>query len=341
MQQLLYMKKVDYLILGQGFAGTAMAFTLEEHNLSYHIIADSSEAGASKRAVGLVNPITGRRMAKTWLYEELFPLANSFYASVYKLVMGKVGSFLQPLQILKALHSVEEMNYLSGKSGWEGYSDLFSILPKEQTAHIPEIFDRVTGWASINSGGRLNPDLYLSSTLNWLTEREKITNERFNPTLLNQKNGYWTYGNIQSKFVVSCLGFGCHWAKAHLLPLKGQAIMISGLSIPEEFVLKTEKFFIPLPNGQVLAGSTYEKVFDHSEPDQQGINEILADVQQSQKEGIKVVSSWAGIRPTTHNRRPLIFEDGSGVWICNGLGSKGVTLAPWAARAVLQNTIDS
>jgi len=51
-----------------------------------------------------------------------------------------------------------------------------------------------------------------------------------------------------------------------------------------------------------------------------------------------VVDHWAGIRPASSDRRPLIgvHPKHKSVMIFNGMGSKGVMLAPYFARQLIK-----
>ena len=69
---------VDYLIVGQGIAGTVLSYTLLEKGKTALVIDKNQAQTSSKVATGICNPITGRRWAKTWQGDKLFP----FFASL-------------------------------------------------------------------------------------------------------------------------------------------------------------------------------------------------------------------------------------------------------------------
>jgi glycine oxidase len=70
------------LIVGQGLAGTLLAWALERAGRSF-VIADAGHAmAASRAAAGIINPITGRRLVKSWRIDELLPLARSAYCEM-------------------------------------------------------------------------------------------------------------------------------------------------------------------------------------------------------------------------------------------------------------------
>ncbi|MSU51811.1 MAG: FAD-binding oxidoreductase [Opitutaceae bacterium] len=68
------------VIVGQGLAGTLLAWELERNGVDFAIIdAGSSWGKASAVATGIINPITGQRLVKSWRVDELLPLARAAY----------------------------------------------------------------------------------------------------------------------------------------------------------------------------------------------------------------------------------------------------------------------
>jgi len=77
------MRYFDTIIVGQGFAGTALAWQLEfAGRQSYLVIDREPPVTASRIAAGLITPITGQRLVKTEHYEERFREAEAFYRRV-------------------------------------------------------------------------------------------------------------------------------------------------------------------------------------------------------------------------------------------------------------------
>ena len=70
---------VEVLIIGQGICGTFLSWYLQKAGISFIIIDESKPDTASKAASGLINPVTGRRMVKTWMIDELLPFVWEAY----------------------------------------------------------------------------------------------------------------------------------------------------------------------------------------------------------------------------------------------------------------------
>ena len=67
--------QVDYLIIGQGICGTMLSWFLHKEGKTFLIIDDNNENASSKIAAGIINPVTGRRYAYTWMIDEVMTFA--------------------------------------------------------------------------------------------------------------------------------------------------------------------------------------------------------------------------------------------------------------------------
>ena len=322
---------IDFLILGQGFSGCAMAFELEKIGKSYLIIDNPIAASSSKAAVGLVNPVTGRRMAKTWNWDEIYPIVTTFYKNVYETIFEKPGTFLTPKPIFKALFSVEETNFLTAKSAGKGFENLIETFSFDKK-RFPPIFQGTKAWTEIKTGGRLDPLFYLNSCTDYFKKQNRILFEAIGKNSFQKNQNGWKYADIQVGNIISCLGLSCPWIGSDFWPNKGQVFEVEGFPKWGDEVLKTDVFIVPLQNGKYLIGSTYEREFEHLEPDQEGWLAISKDVNPEFLVELKIIRSWAGLRPTNQERRPVISKLADHLFAINGLGTKGVSLAPYAAE---------
>ena len=73
--------QVNFLLVGQGLCGTWLSYYLEKAGQSFVVIDESKPLTASKAASGIINPVTGRRIVKTWMIDDLMPNAWDAYQS--------------------------------------------------------------------------------------------------------------------------------------------------------------------------------------------------------------------------------------------------------------------
>ena len=74
----------DYIIVGQGIAGTVLAQTLLKQGKSVIIIDKKELSKASKIAAGLYNPVVFKRLVKSWMADDLVPFMDTFYTDAEK-----------------------------------------------------------------------------------------------------------------------------------------------------------------------------------------------------------------------------------------------------------------
>ena len=78
--------QIDYLLVGQGICGTFLSYYLKKENLSFIVFDKNIPITPSKVSAGIINPITGRRMAKVWMAEQILSFAHEAY--------NEIGNFL-------------------------------------------------------------------------------------------------------------------------------------------------------------------------------------------------------------------------------------------------------
>src|SRR5690606_31088618 len=105
---------VDFLLVGQGIGGTALAYRLMALGKRVYVVDQAQQNNSSRIAAGLYNPITGRKMVKSWLADQLFPEIQPFYTSLEKLLGAKLRHDM-PLYRLSL--SIEVQDEMIGKSG--------------------------------------------------------------------------------------------------------------------------------------------------------------------------------------------------------------------------------
>ena len=82
--------RAEILIAGQGVAGTLLGWELEQAGVPFLIRDPGHETAATAAAAGIINPVTGRRLVKTWRFDELHPMA----AAMWRELGGALGERL-------------------------------------------------------------------------------------------------------------------------------------------------------------------------------------------------------------------------------------------------------
>ena len=94
----------DYIIVGQGLAGTLLAHKLIEEKKRVLIINTNLPAMSSKVAAGIINPVAVKRCIKSWNIDLFLPYAIQYY----KQLEQKLSSnFLKISPIYRLFSSLE------------------------------------------------------------------------------------------------------------------------------------------------------------------------------------------------------------------------------------------
>ena len=322
------------LIAGQGIAGSILALQFLQAGLDVHLACHAPERASSAIAAGVMNPVTGKRYAKSWRYDAFFPEAVHFYEKIAALAGQPVW---YPLPIIRQLGSPLESNewnlraaraemseYMSTRTDaadWEG-----RVVPAEM-------------YGVLQQAGRTDFEVVIQYT-NDLFQKEgrliahEITTDAV-PELLRQ------YERI-----IFCEGFGgvsnTFFPEIQWQPAKGDRLLIEIPDCPPiGYMFKKQIMVVPLKDNIFWAGANY--LWDNLDeiPTAAGHQFIENELNTSLTIPFKIIDHKAAVRPVTKDRRPVMgwSSIAPAVGIFNGLGSKGALLAPFLASQFLQSVL--
>jgi len=321
----------DYIIVGQGLAGTVLGLTLLKKGKSVLFVNDESRESASAVSAGIFNPITGKRMVKTWKAEQLFPFLLSFYKEVESFL--KI-SIVREIPIYKPFSSTFEQNEWMRKSHEQHYDSFIDTNPGEKP-YTSSIINPAGGFETKQSGTIDVPAMIIAFRA-YLIEKRIYINAPFpiSPALENEME----MNTFKAKKIIFCEGaFAAQNALFSWLPfspVKGEILEIEIENFTPEAILNKNGFLLPMKNKKFLVGSTYEKEYTDDKPSEKGAEKIKENLNSFFKLPYIKVGQKAGIRPATRDRRPIIgmHPEQATIGIFNGLGTKGVSLAPFFAQ---------
>jgi glycine/D-amino acid oxidase-like deaminating enzyme len=328
------MTDVRYIIVGKGIAGTVLAHTFLKNKISFSIIDDPSLSQASKIAAGLYNPVVFKRLVKSWKTEELLPFMDAFYTDAEQLLNEQ---FYFKKSILKLFTEEQEKILWAKKSNEE----IGKYLNKEINETFGEdIIYNTNGAAEVLQGGNLQIALFIEASKIFFKKKNLLTEEKFNynELIITEKNV--TYKNTTASKIIFCEGYKTlenpyfKWLPFKLT--KGEVITIHAPLLRQtEKVINKGVFILPIGNDNYKVGATYEWADLSELPTEKGKTELTDKLKKVLKIPFEIVNHQAGIRPTVNDRRPLIglHPQHPALGVFNGLGTKGVMLAPYFAQA--------
>ncbi|MGB1041240.1 MAG: NAD(P)/FAD-dependent oxidoreductase, partial [Flavobacteriales bacterium] len=119
-----------------------------------------------------------------------------------------------------------------------------------------------------------------------------------------------------------------------LVPTKGELMTIKAEGLEVDKILNKGFFCLPLGNNLFRVGATYNWKNLTYETSEEGEKDLITKIESLLTCDYKIIDHKAGIRPTVRDRRPLIgvHREYEKIGLFNGLGTKGVLIAPWLAN---------
>ena len=325
---------LDYLIVGGGLSGLSLAHLLEERGLSFWLISDR-EQGATGVAGGLYNPVILKRFTLAYKAEEQMDGVDPFYQAIESRLQTAVD---QKLQVHRIFHSVEEQNNWFEASDRPGLS---RFLSPHIEANTNSGIEAPHGLGRVLETGRVDSAALQQSYLNYLQAKGWLIEEYTNYRSFKHTRAGVSYKDLKARHVVFAEGYGLKKNPFFdYLPLtgtKGELLTIRCPDLGEHRVIKAGVFIIPLGNDFYKVGATYKWKDKTNLPTPESREELLEKLGVFLKLDFEVVDHHAGVRPTVTDRRPLVGQhpEYTHFWILNGMGSRGVMTAPYAARHLL------
>lgn len=331
----------DFIIVGQGIAGSMLSWFLLQSNQRVLVIDEFNPASASKVASGVTNPITGRRFVKSWLSDELLPFARQTYRDL-ELVLGE--SFFTHSTIVKLFDSVKSQNDWSTRCASPGY---LPYLKNEQIVYLDaEKVKNEFGGFEIEGGSRLDTEKFLPAYRSYLQDKNLLLETKFDFDKLIIADSGVNYEGNKAQKIIFCEGanalFNPYFKFLPFQLAKGECLIIEIENFYSDRIINGEVFVMPMPlKNHYYIGATHEWHFDDDQPSAKGRHELLGNLSTVLKAQFTVVEQKAAIRPTVKDRRPFIgfHPEFSSVGIFNGMGTKGISLAPYFAHQFAENLL--
>lgn len=320
-------------ILGQGLAGTALAFRFEEAQIPFKIIDDGFKSSSSMVAAGLWNPIVFRRINASYLVDELLAEQVKFYLSLEE----KLGvDFYCPLPLARVHKTKWEYDTWFEKKGLPKYRDyLTDTIPSWEDEKYTEMPHKAH---LVNRAGHLETRVYLQAAQAYFLKsnillKADVTLPDTEQELLNSSISGMSFDQI-----IDCRGYTSAYSKWwDYLPFgltKGETLTVECPGLDLEYIYNSGFFILPLGNNRYRVGATFD--WDNPKPETtDAAKELLAGhFSKAVRLPFKIVDQQAGVRPTVQDRRPLIGRHPavSNLFLFNGMGAKGVMMTPYFSK---------
>lgn len=304
----------DYIIIGQGIAGTMLSWFLQKAGQQVLVYDDAQPNSASRVAAGIINPVSGRKFETAWLYDTIFPFAENTYHEMETAL--DITCFHERL--------------------------IQNIWPSAQMERAFEEAMKTNPYL-VEPAFVKGANIQLNALLPAWRKKLNIKEERFSAGEVNITATGIEYHGIKAKAVIFCEGAHSpanpYWKKLKFLPNKGEALIIKAPGLKTSNIIKKGNItIVPMEEDLYWAGATFSWDYTDALPSEAARATLKAALETIPHE---VTDHIAAIRPSGPDRRPLVgmHPHQPYIGIFNGMGSKGCSLAPWSAHQFTQHLL--
>lgn len=314
----------DALILGRGIAGAVLAETLLQRGLRVHVFDNKRLGNASMAAAGVVNPVVLKRDVPSWRAAELLPVAQAFYTVMEE----RYGAhFWHPIELVKLLPSEREA------AQWQRAMQDPATAPfidqRQQAGldaaplHVPH------GHGTVHASAWLDVPAMLEAQRGHLLRTGSLTETDISEADIERSESGVRIASCSAPLLVRCTGPFA--SLPGLVPVKGEGLTLRLPGLRTSRMLHRAVFLLPVGEERYRVGATFKWDAVWDGPTAEARTWLLDKLRLMTPVQPEVGEQWVGVRPTSADRRPIMGRTTEHEAVLNGLGARGVLLAPWCA----------
>jgi glycine/D-amino acid oxidase-like deaminating enzyme len=334
-------KKVDFLIVGQGIAGSVLAHRLISAGQRVFVIDRNKKSTSSRIAAGMINPVTGRKYVKSWMIEPLLEEAKKYYMCFEEEFNVEVMKEIEILRILK--DDLEEERWLL-RSGDHGYDQFLSEDQNQEG--VAEVFNKELPHGMVQGGMQIHFPKLMEKVRGLLLPIDAYLDEEFDFQTLEVNDANCQYRHIETSHIVFCEGIRMKqnpfFQNLPMFVNKGEILKLRSDDYPTDVVAKRKHFTIPLEDGDIWFGALNSWVDEEELPSEAARITLEKELKDHYKIDFQIVDHLSAFRPAVKDRRPLLgtHPEHKRIHLFNGLGTKGASLAPYFSKVMVAYLLD-
>ena len=311
------MATADVTVMGAGVFGLSVAYACARRGAVVRVIDPAGvAAGASGGLVGALAPHVPENWndKKAFQFDSLI-MAEPFWAEVAALTGANVGyarsGRLQPLADARAVE-----------------------LARARAASAADLWQGKAVWEVVEAGGAawMPPSptgLVVHDTLSALIHPRRAT-RALASAVAALGGAVLRDGQAEGKVVWATGWDGLREIGGN--GVKGQAALLRYAAVGQPQLFADALHIIPHGDGTVAVGSTSERTFDDPTGTDTALDDVLARAVAAFPvlAGAEVIERWAGVRPRSQSRAPVLgaHPKRAGAFIANGGFKIGFGMAP-------------
>jgi glycine oxidase len=326
------LKKTDFIVIGQGLAGSILALELLKQNKTVLVIDNTRMSECSKVAAGIYNPIVFKRLTQSWMADKTLPAMFGFFENAEKLFNTKL---IHQTKIARVFGSEQE-EVLWKKKAVNELSDFIAadiLEAKDEYDFLKNNYGLVTQSGFIDVPG------FLAHTRVYLEQHHSLWNETFSHKDLIISDNETRYKDFICDKLIFCEGHlvmqNPFFKELKFKPAKGEVLSIYCEELKTTSIINKDFFILPLPQPHCFkVGATYNWLDLTDDISEEAKNNLVAKLDELVPFPYKITNQQAGVRPSSIDRRPVMGNHSiyKNMLLFNGFGTKAVMLAPYFAK---------
>lgn len=302
------------------------------------VIDDGNIKAASKIASGVINPVTGRRIVKTWQIDTVMPAA----VRIYQALENKLQTSIVKQCNIINFHASEQMQHAFAERIAE---DPTYLSTQPLPNHIEAAFDTPFGHSVIDPCWLIQLENLLVHWRQYLIEKNALLQDVFDFKKLDIKADQIIYDNHTANKIIFCEGAkgenNPFFKQLPFAPNKGEALLVKFKDLDNQYIYKKTVSIVPWKDSTFWVGSNYEWNNNNDDPSLAFKEKTIAALNEWLKIPYEIVDHIAAIRPANIQRRPFVGMHPvyQNIGIFNGMGTKGCSLAPYFAEQFVSHLL--
>lgn len=311
--------KPPITVVGMGLAGACTAWQLWRRGVPFRVV-DSGRPGSSHVAAGLIHAVTGKQCAVAEDFAQRREEAEQFYRGCEQDLRQAIW---HPLEVIRLLRPAEAEKKLK----------------KFESGPASAWVEQITQWARwpedvaviLRGGARLDVPMFLQATREFFLAHGCYEQRELKAA-------------VAGETMIFCEGAqgllrGHPVAWRHRCA-RGEILTVRAPAWQQRRMVTGRGWLVPVGTDVYKVGSTYAWDEFQRGPTAEGLETLRNIAAELGGEDYEIIAHDAGVRPILRQSQPVAGPVAPGLYVFNGLGSKGSLYAPWAAERLVRSIID-
>ncbi|MEY4939157.1 MAG: hypothetical protein RIQ93_892 [Verrucomicrobiota bacterium] len=301
----------DILVVGQGLAGTLLAWELERAGVPFLVVDRGHATAATMAAAGIINPVTGRRLVKSWRADVLLPQARAKYRELEAMLGIEVW---RDMRVRRLFADERERQVFAAKD-----------VTGELAPYAVQA-DDAGFW--IEGAARIELAVLLGAARERWHKQGKLRVAAVEAAA--EAKNY--------QMVIDCTGVaGAREGRFAHVPWefsKGEMLELSVTGLTAGVILNRRHWLLPINTETAWVGATHEPGHFDTIPSDSARAALEASARALLARGVEITGHRAGVRVNLPDKHAVAGRHPANprLGVCNGLGAKGGLVAPELAR---------